>query len=324
MKLSLNRAFCVAALFVFCAGLTRAVVFKFREKETAFREAARAKLKASGMTYGVAKITYFTPQVGLVISACVSPGGTAEVSVKGKFAPGTKFIFENDNVNVLKESLTATEYRATVQAPPNIGPQTANVRIMSDYTALSAEAMNVLQIGGNWEWNINAGNGWKVIARSRGKSCPAAPQNASGELLYDLSFYHAGETQPFEKREAMLYYSMWDSENYRFGISQTDQKQQAAQEDMQALVKQMMNPNLTDAQRAALMTRVQKAQEQQLKQVQEMTNPANVQKMQAARDRFGCENIYLQERDMKLTGRMRCAPKVGERIPITGVVTRLP
>src|SRR5690242_10040666 len=103
---------CMAALMLAGLGLVRAALTGFQQKQQALRAASRAELQKLGITRDAAKARYPTPQITLVSSACLTPGSTGEVVVKGKFAPETKFVFETDHVTVVKDTLTPTEYRA--------------------------------------------------------------------------------------------------------------------------------------------------------------------------------------------------------------------
>ena len=123
-----TRRIAYAGVMVLAAmAISRATQFRFQEQEQAFRRACSDQLKKLGITRGAAKAKYPTPEILMVSGGCLAPGATGEVAVKGRFAPDTKFIFENDNVEVVKESLAASEYRATLKIAPDIGPQTASV-----------------------------------------------------------------------------------------------------------------------------------------------------------------------------------------------------
>jgi hypothetical protein len=314
MRIQLIRAAKLIVLVLFCLALGRAAAFKFQEKEDAIFKACREQLQKMGITRMQAKSKYPTPQVGMVSSGCIVPGGTSEVVVKGSFVAGTNFVFENDNLEVLKENSAANEYRATVKAAPGIGPQSAVVRAIVPVTGLSTTYVDAVRIGGKFEWNMEAGNGWKIKAASKGT-------DLCGDK-YEILFFRKGEANPFEKREATLYHDMYSKDNYRFSISNADQNLQAGQDDMASLFKKMSDPKLTDQQRDALMKQMEKAQEQTMARVKMMSDPAYIKKTQEQQQQFGCGGMLLAVGpDGKLTGELRCSDKVGSRITLTGAMS---
>ena len=137
------------------------------------------------------------PEIGLVSSACLLPGGTGEVVVKGKFVPDTRFIFQNDSLEVVKESLTAGEYRATLKVAPGIGPQTAALMAISPVSGISTRKERAAVVGGKYEWIMESANGWKIVARSAGdRPCGST---APAEDPYEVLFYRKGEASPLEQ-----------------------------------------------------------------------------------------------------------------------------
>ncbi len=317
MSVLLKRALCVGAMLLIGLAFGRAASFRFQEKTKAIYDQCRAELSKLGITRTQAKVKYFTPEIAMVSAACLPPGGAGQVVIRGKFAPGTKFVFENDNIETVTESLTGGEYRATVKAAPGIGPQSAGVVAITPVTGLSARHERAASVGGKYEWTMDAANGWRIIARSTGTGC------AEHGAPHDMQFFRKGESAPFEKRAATLHHSVYERENFNFDISRQDAKTQSQADDMQTLVKQMMDPNLSDAQREQIMQRVQKAQEQMVAAAQKMADPNYAKQMQAQEDQFGCSGIFLQEQGGSLTGRLRCSDKVGSRIGLTGAVKYL-
>jgi hypothetical protein len=316
-----KRIVLVAVLTMFSLALGRAGLLRFQEKERALRAECQGELQKLGISRDAAKVKYPTPSIGLVTSGCLLPGGTTEVVVKGKFAPGTKFVFENDNIEVIKESLVGGEYRATVKAAAGTGSQTAAVVAITPVTCLTARAERAVTVGGKFEWILDADNGWRMVARTpANRACPAP---SAGDDTYDMLFYRKGETNPFEKRKATLYYEPYSSTNYRFSISQDDLDANAGMEDMETLMKQMMDPKLTDAQRDQVIKRVEQVQRQMEANMQKMTDPSYVQQQEAKRKQFGCQSIDLAVQGGAAKGTMSCAEAVGTRIGITGTVQSL-
>jgi hypothetical protein len=310
----------VAVLAMFSLALGRAGLLRFQEKERALRAECPAELPKLGIPRDAVKLKYPTLAIGLATSGCLLPGGTTEVVVKGKFAPGTKFVFENEHLEVIKESLVGGEYRATVKAAAGTGSQTAAVLAITPLTCLTARAERAGTVGGKYEWVLDAASGWRIVARSpSNKACPAP---SAGDDTCDIFFYRKGETHPFETRKATLYYAPYSSTNYRFNISQDDPQASAGMEDLQTLMKQMMDPQ-TSAQRDQVIKRMEQAQRQMQANRKKMTDPGYAQQQEAKRKQFGCQSIDLAVQGGAANGTMRCAEAVGTRIGITGTVKSL-
>lgn len=317
--MSSKRIVLIGVLLLLAFGLSRAARFRFQEAEAAFRKSCPEQLQKLGMTLDAAKVKYFTPEIGLVTPACLKPGGTGEVVIKGKFPPGTKFIFENDNIEVVKESLASGEYRATLKAAPAIGPETAVVKVITPATCLSTQADRAAVVSGKFEWTMEAANGWRIVARST-----RAGAYGSGGLSgdpYELLFFRKGETAPFEKRNADLHFTAYDSTNYRFAISGQPGDAMSAQQDAAQLAQKLMDPNLTDTQRAQFMQQLQAGMAAAMAR---MTDPDSLQKAEEQRNQFGCHTIVLESRGDALKGQLRCAEAVGGQIGLTGARKLMP
>jgi hypothetical protein len=310
---------CAGIGLLFALGLCRAAKFRYQDREDAIRKAAGDQLTGLGITRGAAKAKYPTPEIGMVTAACLAPGETGEVVVRGKFSAGTQFVVENDNLEVVKESLAGGEYRATLKAATGVGPQTASIRAFSPVTAITAYHEGAAAIGGRYEWDMDAANSWKVVARPQaGNAC----STGSGGQPYDISFYKKGEANPFEKRTANLFYNAFDRENYGFNISQDDPNQ-GVMGGYMALMKKMSDPSLTAAQRDAAMKDLEKMQDQLTAAMEKMSSPAGIAAAQQKAAEFGCERIALEMQAGALKGQMRCADKVGRQIGITGTMKLL-
>jgi len=317
MRVPIHRIVFAAVVVLLGFSLVRAANFRFREKQDAIMKACRDQLRTGGQTAAAMKAKFPTPEIGLVTPACVLPGATGEVSIKGKFAPGTQFVFENDNIEVVKENLTAGEYRATVKAAPGIGPQSAGVRALTPGSCTQMQQSNAVVVGGRYEWTMTSANGWKIIARAQGQPC----ERRSGDPAYEVSFYRNGESNPFEKRSATLYYSMYEKTNYSFNISREDPSAKAGADAYTALMQRFTDPKLTEAQRDALMKQLQQMATQMQADMQKQMDPAYQKQLQEKQLQFGCEGIALDVAGSNYTGSMRCAQKVGTNIAVTGTFT---
>ncbi|MCL4402691.1 MAG: hypothetical protein M1436_08530 [Acidobacteria bacterium] len=308
----------IVALGLVGLGLCRAALSRYRQKEDAIRAACRQELQKLGLTRDAAKARYFTPEISMASTGCLLPGSVGDAVVRGKFAPGTQFVFENDNLEVVKETLSGNEYHATLKAAPGIGPETAAVTAITPVTGLTARTDRAARVGGKYEWTMNAENGWKIVARSpANKVCGG---QSSGEDSYEMAFYRANEASPFEKRGASLYFNLYDRSNYRFTVSQQSAQAQGGMQEFAALMQKMTDPSLSSEQRERLMKDLQKMQGQMQANLARMADPANIQKMQQQQQQFGCDSISLEQQGQNLTGEMRCSETVGRRVKLTGTL----
>lgn len=317
MRVSLKQAMWAGVAAVVVLGVCRAARFRYQDKEEAIFKSCREELQKLGLTRGAAKSKYPTPEIRMEgAPSCVLPGATGQVVIRGKFAPGTKFVLENDNLEVVTETVTPTEYRATVKAAAGIGPQTAGVLAITPVTGLTARQSDAVIVGGRYEWTMEAKNGWRVVARASGTNA-CATAGGTG-LPYDVLFYKGGEANPFEKRSARLYYNMYERTNYRFTVEQ--QSADPVMQEYQTLMQKMADRNLTTAQRQQLMQKLQGMAEQMQKHMQAMVDPANIKKEEEKRKQFGCQHIALSLEGGSFTGELQCAQAVGTRIGVAGTI----
>lgn len=320
MSILCKRLMCVAVVLVAGLGLGRAAMSRFREQEDAFRKSCQEQLKAMGLTRQAAKAKFPTPEIGMVSSGCLLPGGTGEMVVKGKFAPGTKFFIENDSFTVVKESLTPAEYRATLKVADGIGPQTAALVAVSPVSCITAREDNAVTVGGKYEWNLEASNGWKIVGRSPAAK-PCGSPGRRGDEAYELQFYKKGEAAPFETRTATLSYSQYEKTNHRFSISRDNTAAMPGMENFQQLMQKMSDPSVSVAERQQLMAQLQKAQAAMRANLKQMQDPAFVKQLEAKEQQFGCRSIEMEVAAAgAIAGRLRCAPAAGAQIPITGTM----
>jgi hypothetical protein len=310
----IRRATLLLTVVVAVLAVVRAATHKYQDQERAIREACQADLQKQGLTPAAAKAKYPTPVVSMVSSGCLVPGGTGEIAVKGTFSPGTKFVVENDNLEVVKDSLVGGEYHATLKVAPGIGPQTAEVTAINP-RCMYARGANHIQIGGQFEWSLDTGaKGWTVAAHPlERKACV----EGTGDRPYELQFFRKGEPAPFEKRRATLSFEAYNA-TYRFSISEGDSGMEAFQQLMQTKMQELANPKTTPAQRELMMKQLERAQGQMQDVMKRMTDPNYIKQQEEKRKQFGCRSLELQGQAAALTGTLYCAEAAGNRIPVTG------
>ncbi len=306
---TLKKFSLILVLTLLTLGLSRAAMFRWQEKEQAIRQ---------GCQRGGAGCP--TPEIHMITGSCILPGTTGEVIIKGKFPAGTKFVFENDNLEVVSESPAANTYRATVKVPAALGPQTAPVMAITPCCA-SVRRDGAVVVGGKYEWNLQAQNGWRVQARLLNDT--RCGSSGGGESNYEMLFFQGSAPTPFEKRRARLSYSPWDRMNYRFSIDQTDTTALSAQEEAQQLMKKISDPNTSDAERDRVMKRIEALQKEMMANMQKMINPAEIQKMEQKKLDFGCDSLELQLTGSTAQGSMRCSQKVGRSLSVSGTMKYL-
>lgn len=317
-KISLAAALALAVL-----GVVRASLEKFDQQRQAIYAAAQAEQKRLGITNRASLGSqYPTPEIALASSgsgsACLAPGETAQIVIKGQFKPGTKFLLRSERLEILTENVTATEYRATVKVPADIGPESADLHAFTPVSAFHAAIQNAVVVTGRFEWHMDVSNGWRVIARLlEDTRCQA--RGGSGSMKYQLDFFKGAETTPFEKRTATLYFDPYSSENYHFDIDEADQTG-GAQAEMEKIAKRFQDPNLKLEEMEKLTARIEVLQKQIMAEYQKMADPAYQKQLEQKKLEFGCEDIYLKLTGVQFTGYIRCSDKVGRDLKITGTL----
>lgn len=311
MRQQISRwsAIVTAALVVF--GIARAASSHYSQLRSAFFESQVAERKRLGLTdWQQVKAKYPTPEVTLCRAARVTPGATGEVTVRGKFVPGSKFLFENDAVEVVKESATATEYHATVRVPAGVGPGYSPLHVFAAVSGIEASPpCPAVYIGGKYEWEFTAQNGWRIKLQPRGD---AFPKEGTELIAYTAEFYRGSETKAFEVREfdlglgGPLYgnsYSGGFVQAATLGDPNTDPEQ---------LMKKAFDPSTSQEERQKLMERLAEAQQAMMSN---MTDPKVMQQQQQEQQKkdaeFGCKNMQFSDAADSVQGQISCGQKVG-------------
>ena len=296
-------------------GITHAALSKYQEKERAISEACRAE-RAKMTPQQQKQLQCGTPEVSLVSRTVVKPGETGEVALNGKFPAGTKFIFQSDSIEVLKESSNVNSYRATIRAVAGGGPRVVSVSALIPVCCRTAYVSRAVYIGGSYSLDLQAANGWKV----KGQALPM-DMSRSTDQTYLLEFFRANETKPFAKRKATFYPAESDSAGISLSISGEDETSMNAQQQMENLTKQLQNPNISDAERDKLMKKMEEVMTQMTKNI---GDPSYLKKLQAQEEEFGCRGIHLTMQNGAVTGNMNCSQKAGNNISLTGAMKLMP
>ncbi|RPJ61755.1 MAG: OmpH family outer membrane protein [Acidobacteria bacterium] len=316
----IRRLLFVLVLMVIAAGIVRASLDGFNAKREAIIAACQAERARLGIkSDDVLFSKYPTPEITLITTACVPAAGTGELVVKGKFVPGSKFLLQSDSLEVVKEALTGTEYRATIKAPAAIGPEVADIFVFSPVSGASAHGQKAVVVSGKFEWDLQSANGWRITARPAGPDTRCKSNRQS--IKYNLEFFRGAEKVPFQKRQGELYFSAYSQNPYQLRVEE-ERPAEDLQAQVQALSEKMMSPSLSDAERDKLMTQLQTLSQ---KMVAQMSDMAAVQKqaqqLEQRKKEFGCETLELRiEPGSKVQGEMHCGQLVGRGIDLNGTV----
>jgi len=308
IRKQLSRWIAVASAAVVIFGIARASNSHYAESRSAFFNAQaeeRKRLKLAD--WSQVKAQYPTPEITLCRAARVTPGATGEVSVRGKFVAGSKFLFENDDVEVVKENASTTEYRATVRASSGMGPAYSPLHVFSPVSGIeSTMPCPAVYIGGNFEWDFTAQNGWRIKLHPKGDSFP---KDGSEAAPYTAEFYRGNEAKPFEVRDfglgltGTLY-----GDSYSGGFEQSPSSSGDPAAELQQIMQKMYDPKTSEQERTRLAQRMADMQQQ-------MLNPANLMKQQQEQQQkdaeFGCKNMQFSSNADPIEGRISCGAKVG-------------
>ncbi len=313
----------IPAALLLLAGLVRADLFRFQARENALRESCQKEREKLGITdVNSIKGKYPTPEIGLIRSSCLTPGGTAEVTVEGRFAPNTRFVFESDQLEVVSESLTAGTYRATLKAAAGIGPESASLWAISPVSGIVARKDRAVVVGGRYEWTLKAQNGWRITARTtEDERCRT--KDRQGENRYEILFFRGEEKAPFEKRRATLLFSAYGGTPYRFSIDEGDTATGDVSEEMNRLVRKMSDPALSEAERDKATKQMEDLQTRMQAMMAKLTDPSYYRKLEEAKNEFGCSSMELSLKGGAASGALHCSAKVGRSLTISGTASLL-
>lgn len=312
------------ALVVVCGlvawGVSRAMASKYQQKRTEILAGCKAERDKLGPAEQKAlEGKCATPEISLVSPSNITPGQTVDVTVTGKFPAGTRFLFESDCVEVLKESVAPNSYCATIQLAASCGPHTIGVTAFAPVCCKSGRKDGALKVGGSFAWDMTASNGWRIKATA---AAPLPGMRESSEQTYVLEFFRGSETAPFRKHQATLYGSNTLPATYNFSISEQNELEGSPMVEMQKIGAQLMDPNLSDAEREKVMKRYEQLLQTISKEANKLSDPNYIKQMEAKKAEFDCRHLDVTSQNGTLTGTMNCSQKVGS-LKITGTMKLL-
>jgi hypothetical protein len=246
----------------------------------------------------------------------VAPGQSATLAVKGTFPPRTTFLLENDQVTLGTPTVGATAFSASITAAPDAIPGFAR---LFAYAPVSGawKALPAVFVGTPPTFDLRASNGWTVKVVPQGKTFALRGEEAS--VPYSAEFYKPGEAKPFETATGTLTIDGGRAPSDEWSFSISAGSAGSAMAEMEAIQRQMGDANafmkMTDAQRDALMAKLERLTERMGKEAEAMVaDPAAVQRKQ---DAFGCQHLSLSLASANVTGAVSCGKDVG-RLELTG------
>ena len=325
-------------------GVVRAATPKYAQQRQEIFNQCGADRQRLGLSDAALRQRYPTPEIGICKVIKVAPGGTGEVVVKGNFQPGTKFLFDNDKIEVVKDGLVGSDYHATIKVAQSALPDYANVYSYQPVRCMSASCPAV-SIAGKYEWDLTADNGWHVKLEPVDQLAGPPDRTAS---TYRAEFYHPGEAKPFEVRnvdlachedqcQGVIGEGTQDAALKQKAVqgmmnrSPAEQQQsqaavKQAQAEMGDLQKQMQNyTKLSPQEQKALMARMQEVSKKMANAMTPKAVAEAQQEIEKNKQGFGCTGMSLSPKGAVLQGTMACGEKVGQRgqLKLTGSVKYL-
>jgi hypothetical protein len=326
----------VALLLV--AGIMRAVSGRYVERREAIMAACRNELKSAGLDASAVREKYPTPEVTLCRSARVAPGGVGEVVLRGTFRQGTKFLLNSDKVEVIKEAFNASagqkesEYRATIKAAQTSLPDYIYIESYEPQLCRGTSSLAAC-IGGKYEWDFTADNGWKIQLRQLSASACKEGETSS---LYRAEFFRSAGPRPFELRNVRVGCQQGRcSGSFEEGSDtaaaqqkmltamqnvspeeeeRSQQRVKELQAEMTQLQKKMQNfASLSKQDQQKLMARVQEISKEMAAAVTPKGVAEAEHEMAEKQAEFGCRNLSFELKGGALEGDMVCGEKIGSR-----------
>ena len=262
---------------------------------------------------------YPTPEITLCPLVRVLPGGTGEVVVQGKFASGTKFLLNNDAVEVVKESVTPSEYRASLKVPAGAGPGVAAIEAVAPVSCADSRC-RVVYVGGKYEWDFTANNGWRITLTMLEEGNPGRSGKLS-EATYRAEFYRGTEPKPFEVRLVQLppaapdEHELGAAASYGGSIGESvaaAAEARAIQAEQEKLTAKLFDPKLSDQEEKRVKARRQEIADQELAKLRLLVDPKYQEARRKEQQEFGCTVIsFSLKAGAVVKGRMQCGEKAG-------------
>lgn len=251
-----------------------------------------------------------TPEITLARPVVIAPGGTAPVSLTGKFRPNTVFLVEHDAVTLSGGAVAAGAFKATATVAPDALPGFARVFAYAPVSGAYDQA-GLVVIGAAPRFELTASNGWTIRVTPEGKGWTIS--DGSANHGYRAEYFTAGSTTPFETMTGTLTLDADARPDSTYTFSLQAGQVGTAMAEYQALMAKMSDPaafaKMSARERAAFDKQMETVGDRMAKELEAMTaNPAAMIEKQA---KFGCGSISVDAAQPEVTGSVGCGEKVG-------------
>lgn len=253
---------------------------------------------------------YPTPEITLVKPVVIAPGAAAPIAVSGRFAPGTTFLIDHDQVTLTAPVATATKYSARASVDAEALPGFARVFAYAPVSGAWSQA-GVVLIGSAPTLSLTASNGWTIRLTPAAKAWTVNGGDAT--LAYKAEYGKPGGTAPFETVTGTLSLSDDTPPGTSYTFSMQPGVSGTALQEYQQLMAKMADPaafmKMSAKERAAFEKTMEEVGDRMTKEMEAMSaNPAAAQEKQA---QFGCGTINVTITGRQATGNVGCGQRVG-------------
>ncbi len=298
---------------------------KFWEKRASLQREFRAeqqRLGLNGTENQKALYSQFpTPEITLCKPVVIAPGGSAPVSLAGKFNEKTVFLAANDDVT-LEGTLAAGKFTGTATAGADAGPGWAPVHAIVPVSGAN-RSCGAIFVGPVTAYEFKGDNGWTI------KVTPQAKAFALGEgqatLPYAVTFFKDGEAKPFKTMASAITVRESDNPSRDMYMSLSPSGAAGSPEAELAEIQRKLSQEdafkkLGMAEISRLSERMGKLMEGQMK---DMNSPGWAERQQKEQDEFGCRSIAFSVKAGAVTGNVSCGRNIGSNgsVKLTGGAT---
>jgi len=145
----------------------------WQKRQSDFYAKQNAERKQLGLDANALRAKYPTPEVtfsgsgsGGAGAQCIQlcPGKTGKFALKGKFSPGSLFLVESNDVEVLEEKQTTTGWEATVKAKADAPPERVRVSVTAPVSSIQVQAPG-LEIGCEYTFTFDVKGGDTMVLK---------------------------------------------------------------------------------------------------------------------------------------------------------------
>ena len=300
----------VTGALVRAAGLTS----KYDAEMKRLRGEWRAAQQAEGLDPNRGAKTlygkYPTPEITLCKPVVIAPGGSAPITLGGKFPAGTTFLIDHDQVTLTAGAGSASRYAATAAVAADAQPAFARVFAYAPVSG-AWNRCGAVVIGAAPAFTLTASNGWTIALSPEGKSWTTTADSAS--MVYRAEYFKPGSTTPFEKMTGTLMLSTNDAPGGGHTFNMQPGNTGSAMQEYQELVAKMGDPSaflkMSAKERAAFEKKMEEVGDRMTREMEAMAaNPTALIEKQA---QFGCGSIDVSISGADASGQVSCGQKVG-------------